>query len=72
MLQNKDSDFFLIQEVDIKEKEIVLLDFIFEKRCIHRGDREEILFYEKAFNKALDNNIYLFVEYDMQAGKIIR
>lgn len=66
-----DSELFLIEEIDAEENTLILHNLFLSKKFNVVVTDEEIEKYAEAFDAALDNNWYLFVEYDEERGVII-
>lgn len=64
-------DLFMIEEIDADNNELVLANYIFNKRNRVSVSDEQIEYYAEAFDEALLKNIFLFVEYDEKRGVIV-
>ncbi len=64
-------DLFMIEEIDAENNELVLANYVFNKRNRVSVSDEQIKSYAEAFDEALIKNIFLFVEFDEKRGIII-
>lgn len=61
----------MVMNVDFEREEIILSDFIFDKKMVIQGSDEVLDMIGSAFHYALDRNLFIFVEYDEQLGIIL-
>lgn len=64
-------DLFMIEEIDAENNELVLANYVFNKRKRLTVTDEQIEYYAEAFDEALVKNIFLFVEFDEKRGVIV-
>lgn len=62
---------YMIEDVDISNGKMLLANYIFDKKVNLFISHEKIKFYANAFYKAIENNIFLFLEFDEKERKII-
>ena len=70
-LESSFGDLFMIEEIDAENNELVIANYIFNKRNRVTVTDEQIQYYAEAFDEALVKNIYLFVEFDEKRGVIV-
>ncbi len=64
-------DLFMIEEIDAENNILVLANYVFNKKVKANVPDEKIEFYSFAFDEAVRNNMFLFVEYSEREGIIL-
>ncbi|APC50355.1 hypothetical protein BME96_18915 (plasmid) [Virgibacillus halodenitrificans] len=64
-------DLFMIEEIDAENNQLILANYIFNKKVSYPVTDEEIERYAYAFDEAISQNMFLSVEYDEKRGVII-
>jgi len=64
-------ELFMIEEIDAESNKLILANYVFNKRKEVSVSDERIAFYANQFDKAVKNNLFLFVEYDERRGVIV-
>ncbi|MFP7474445.1 DUF5511 family protein [Niallia taxi] len=64
-------ELFMIEEIDAESNKLILANYVFNKRKEVSVSDERIAFYANQFDKAVENNLFLFVEYDESRGVIV-
>ncbi|WP_437834532.1 DUF5511 family protein (plasmid) [Niallia taxi] len=64
-------ELFMIEEIDAESNKLILANYVFNKRTEVSVSDERIAFYANQFDKAVENNLFLFVEYDERRGVIV-
>lgn len=64
-------ELFMIEEIDAESNKLILANYVFNKRKEVSVSDERIAFYVNQFDKAVENNLFLFVEYDESRGVIV-
>lgn len=64
-------DLFMIEEIRAEENVLVLANYVFDKKYYHQVPEEEIEKYAIAYDTAINQNMFLSVEYDEMRGVII-
>jgi len=64
-------ELFMIEEIDEESNKLILANYVFNKRKEVSVSDERIAFYANQFDKAVKNNLFLFVEYDERRGVIV-
>ena len=61
----------MVMNVDFDKEEILISDFVFNKKMVIQGSKEVLEMIGNALNYALDRNLFIFVEYDEKIGIIL-
>ncbi|TRZ39348.1 hypothetical protein CEQ21_07240 (plasmid) [Niallia circulans] len=64
-------ELFMIEEIDAESNKLILANYVFNKRKEVSVSDERIAFYAQQFDQAVENNLFLFVEYDERRGVIV-
>ncbi len=62
---------YIVEEIKAETNELILVNYIFDKRINATISDEKIEFYAKAFDKVLEDDSLLFVEVDEKRGVIV-
>ena len=62
---------YIVEEIKAETNELILVNYIFDKRINAIISDEKIEFYAKAFDKVLEDDSLLFVEVDEKRGVIV-
>ncbi|MEY8742835.1 DUF5511 family protein [Bacillales bacterium AN1005] len=64
-------ELFMIEEIVAESNTLILANYVFNKRKEVSVSDERIAFYADQFDKAIENNLFLFVEFDERRGVIV-
>lgn len=71
MLETSATNLFMIEQIIAEDNVLVLADYVYDKKVHHVVTDEDIEKYAIAFDNAVDENMFLFVEFDEKRGVII-
>ena len=64
-------ELFMIEEIDAESNTLILINYVFKKKKEVTVSDERIAFYANQFDQAVENNLFLFVEFDERRGVIV-
>lgn len=71
LIESSATNLFMIEQIIAEENVLVLADYVYDKKVHHVVTDEDIEKYANAFDSALNENMFLFVEFDEKRGVII-
>ncbi|MDK8747726.1 DUF5511 family protein [Streptococcus agalactiae] len=71
-MPSKDTSLYFIQNIDVKNREIELVNYVFDKQRTYIATPEEAKMYTNFFMEALERNMFLCVEFDEDKGIIVQ
>lgn len=66
-----ENNLFMIEAIDDEKNIVSLANYIFRKKYDVEVSDTQIKRYSSAFDRALNDNMYLSVEFDEERGEII-